>query len=130
MRRAANWFALAWTILVGGFFLFGPVYGTTTSATAISPAGPVGAPMRSGAAGLAAATGLWAYVVLALPALLAAVPLLVSPARPRRRLNLAFAAFLGLFALVGAASIGLFYVPVAIALIVAAVAEPRVAAAA
>lgn len=123
MRRGANWFALIWAVLIGGFLLFGPVYGTATSSIATSPADHVASSVRREPVSLAASEGLWGYVLLALPVVLAGVPLLVASRRVRMRLNVALGVFVGMFALLGMASIGLFYVPVAIALILAVLAE-------
>lgn len=68
--------------------------------------------------------GAGAAAALALPVLLAAVPLLV-PARHRRLAAIVVAVLFSLGALVSAASVGLFYLPSAALLVVAAIRTPR-----
>jgi hypothetical protein len=62
--------------------------------------------------------------ILAIPVLIGAVPLL-APARHRRWVTVGVAALFGLAALVSVASVGLFYVPSATLLVVAAVRTRR-----
>ncbi len=60
--------------------------------------------------------GAWAILPLLIPVLLALPPVI----RPRRSAAIGSASLLGAFVLVSGASIGLFYVPALVAMIVAA----------
>ena len=97
----------AWAATI--FFLFGPVY-RPTGATLIE------------------VNGLSAALLVVIPVALTAITLIATlpnPAHPRLMLILRWAAFvlLLIFCIAGALSIGIFYLPAAIAALVAAIAR-------
>lgn len=101
----------AWAATV--FFLFVPVYRSNTGSTAT----------------LVEVNGLSAALLLVVPVALTAVTLMVSlPGAPHPRIMLTLRwttfAFMLLFSLAGAASIGMFYIPATIAVFVAASVQP------
>ena len=96
---------LAWAATL--FFLFGPVY----------------SPSR---ATLIEVNGLWSALLLVIPIALTAVTLIATlpnATRPHLMLTLRWASFalLILFCIIGALSIGIFYLPAAIATLIAAI---------
>ena len=96
---------LAWAATI--FFLFGPVY-RPTGATLIE------------------VNGLSAALLIVIPVALTAITLIATlpnPAHPRLMLILRWASFalMLLFCIAGALSIGIFYLPSTIAMLVAAV---------
>ncbi|MYE54341.1 MAG: hypothetical protein F4X34_03990 [Chloroflexi bacterium] len=112
---------LAWAATL--FFLFRPVY----SGVSVSP----GESSTSGVTGrtLVEVNGLWSALLLVIPVALTAVTLIASlpnPARPRLMLTLRWASFVLLlaFCAVSALSIGIFYLPAAIATLVLAIVGP------
>ena len=124
MRPAATWFALIWTIGVAGFLLFGPVYRSVSSGVQLGR-NALTAETRSRSTGLAAREGSWAFVLVSFPVLIAAAPLVVARRAFSRDVTAWAAGLLGAFALLGAASIGLLYVPAVVALVVAAAVPSR-----
>ncbi|HEU4642597.1 MAG TPA: hypothetical protein VFS44_09090 [Gemmatimonadaceae bacterium] len=123
VRRVAGWFALAWAAAVAAYFLLGPAYRWATSAIHVSAEQAPTRVEATGTATLLAVNGPRALIALLLPVLLTALPLLARRPATRRRLAGAAAVLLGVFVLLGAASVGLFYLPAALALVLAAVAS-------
>jgi hypothetical protein len=119
MRRGANILALLWTLGAAAFFLLVPVYGRTSSARTISPDGTSTHVVSTGQVGLLAVSGWSALIPLTIPVLLCLVPLLLQSPKAQRRALAAAAMGIGALVLLGAASIGLFYVPAVVALVVA-----------
>ena len=115
MSRNAYRFAVVWTVGVTGFLLFGPSYAGSSSA--IGADGSVVESSRG--ATLIEVNGPRVLFWLAIPLLLVAVPMLVKKAY-RRRVGVACALLMFVLALVGSLSIGVFYYPTAIALLLAA----------
>ena len=114
--------ALAWG--AGLWMIFGPVY-QGVSVTATLPGEPAGEATRHTAT-LVGENGLWVLWLLFIPILLSGLALLAiafTDAAQARRKALLWLAALALlaFCLVGIFSIGLFYLPVALALLVTAV---------
>ena len=114
--------ALAW--VAGLWFVFGPVY-QGVSGTSSVPGEPAGEVTRHTAT-LVEVNGLWALWLLLTPILLSGLTLLVirfTDAGQARRKALLWLPTLVLlaFCVAGILSIGLFYLPVAPALLVAAV---------
>lgn len=130
IRRTANWLILIYTVTVGGYLLYGPVYGTQASTIVITPEGTAEPVTSRGTAGLAAVEGPSAYVFVAIPMLVAAAPLATRNRRLRRGLNIAAGAAFGALALLAIASVGLLYAPAAFGLGLAAILEPPARAAA
>jgi len=112
---------LAWAATL--FFLFWPAY----SGVSVSP-GESGMSSVSGET-LIEVNGLWAALLLVIPVALTAVTLVASlpnPPRPRIMLTLRWASFALLlaFCAVSILSIGIFYLPAAIATLVSAIVVP------
>ena len=83
------------------------------------------APVYGSGDRLADVNGTYAYFLTGAPLLLAAAPLGVPPRHAAHRLvAIGSALLLTVFALLGAASIGLFYIPAALCAIVGAVEAP------
>ena len=102
---------LAWAATL--FFLFGPLYNSNSGDTAT----------------LIEVNGLWSALLLVIPVALTAVTLIASlpnPPRPRLLLVLRWASFALLlaFCAVSALSIGIFYLPAAVATLVTAIVVP------
>ena len=116
--------ASAWA--AGLWFVFGPVY-QGVSGTSSVPGEPAGEVTRHTAT-LVEVNGLYVLWLLLIPVLLSGLALLVirlTDAGQARRKALLWISALALLALclVGILSIGLFYLPTAMALLVAAVAD-------
>ena len=99
---------LAWAATL--FFLFGPVYSGSGGDTAT----------------LIEVNGLWSALLLVIPVALTAVTLIATlptPAHPRIMLALRWASFALLlaFCAVSILSIGIFYLPAAVATLIAAI---------
>ena len=114
--------ALAW--VAGLWFVFGPVY-QGVSVMATLPGEPAGETARHTVT-LLEANGLWVLWLLLVPILLSGVALLVivfTRNGQARHSTLLWTPTLALlvFCVVGILSIGLFYVPAALALLVAAI---------
>ena len=120
MRRMASWFAVLWTTGVAAFLLYGPLYATVSGTTVLTPDGEPVRSSTAGSAGLLAVEGEAAYVRVLLPTLVVVVPLLLPQPGARRVASGVAATLFGLYALLGMMSIGVFYVPPAIALAFAA----------
>lgn len=111
---------LAWAATL--FFLFWPIY----TGVSVSP-GESGTSSVSGKT-LIEVNGLWSALLLVIPVALTAVILIASlpgALRPRLMLTLRWASFALLlaFCAVSILSIGIFYLPAAIATLVAAIAR-------
>ncbi|MCH7491371.1 MAG: hypothetical protein IID05_11835 [Gemmatimonadetes bacterium] len=124
MRVAGTWFAFVWTIGVAGFLLFGPVYRSVSSGVQLGH-NALTAETTSRSTGLAAKEGLWAFVLVSFPVLIAATPLVAAHRGRSRGVTAGAAGLLGAFALLGAASIGLFYAPAVLALVAVAAVPGR-----
>ncbi|MFC8597202.1 MULTISPECIES: hypothetical protein [unclassified Isoptericola] len=107
-----------------------PVYaGTTTeSTTSGSVTGAVTTTTTDATATLAQVNGPGVLVVLAVPVLVAALPLLARRASAFRALRVTTAVLLPVLTLVGAMSVGVFFAPAALAAVVAAALPGRSAA--
>ena len=108
LTAAAIAHILAW--IATTFFLFGPIYSGSSSDTAT----------------LIEVNGLWAALLIVIPVALTALALLATlpnPTRPRLMLILRWttSVLLLLFCTVSMLSIGIFYLPAAIATFVAAI---------
>lgn len=120
MRRLLPAFAFLWTIGAGIYLLCAPTYeGVRSENTLGTTISAVTGSTRADAT-LLAIEGPTALIPLALPVLLALVPLLVSS---RRRTIAAGTAglLLGAFSLLGAMTIGFYYLPAALLLLLGAI---------
>ena len=126
MRRLAIIFATLWAAGAGLWFAVGPVYATMTTTHSLGPSGATApaVPPRVGHTNGVDVNGPRIALVLIIPVLLAALPLLTRNLAPRRSAGIA-AGLMLVLCLLGAASIGILYLPSVIALAVAA-ALPRV----
>ena len=118
--------ALAW--VAGLWFVFGPVY-RGVSGTPSLPGESAGEVTRHTTT-LVGANGLWLLWLLLIPTLLSGLALLAirfTDAGQARRRSLLWLAALALlaFCVVGIFSIGLFYLPTAIAMLVAVIAGSK-----
>lgn len=104
MSRSAHRFAIAWTALATVFLLFGSVY--------------------SGAASVEGSRSLWqvngprALIAVAFPLLFVLAPLLTRDPTLRRQIGIFGTILMFGFVIIGGFSIGLFYLPAAIAMLV------------
>lgn len=115
---ASGWAALVAVILAaaaGLFLAFYPVYQGVSES--VSSSGAIAS--SSGSATLVAENGAWVILLLCVPLALAALGLL-GAVRGRRALVWAPAVVLLVFALLAGFSIGLLYIPTALALLAAA----------
>ena len=110
--------AALWAIAVALFFPFGPVYETSTSEYTVTVSGgQVVSPGRQGHATGLQANGPQIAFVLAIPIVLALLPLAF---RKHQRASFLGAGALTLaFCVVGAMSVGIFYLPTALLLVLA-----------
>ena len=120
MSRYAHWFAIAWTILVTAFLMFAPIY-SGHSTTFNSDGAKIESidPGRT----LLAANGPRALIAIAFPLMFVLAPLLANDRTLRRQIGIFSALLLFGFVLIGGFSIGLFYLPAAIAMLVFVVAS-------
>jgi hypothetical protein len=113
MRRLLRWFPVAWAAGVYVVMLWLPAYsweGDTQTAG--------GTELRtSGHATLASVNGSRVYLILAVPVIVAGLAALPWPARLRQPVAVAGAVIVGAFVVLGAASVGLFFLPSAVGLI-------------
>ena len=116
MRKAKISFAL--TIMTSAVFLFVPVYTSSVKQWPVSPdSKPRGSYFRHGT--LASVNGPRAHVMLGIPVMLASLPLLLRS----RAVRVVAALLLTGWVVIAAASVGLFYIPSAIMMILAASAK-------
>jgi hypothetical protein len=113
--RIARWFAAGWAIAVFVGLLALPLYSvaTTTSGTELR-----------GSASLVSVNGPRVLFLVAVPVLASLLAVIPVP-RAQRPFTIAAAAITCVVALLGAASVGLFFAPSAVALILAAALMPR-----
>lgn len=117
--QALSIIAALWATAVAFFFLFGPVYATSTSeySVTVSSGQVATSPERGGHATGLQANGSRIAFMLAIPVVLALLPLAF---RKHLRTALLVAGALTLaFCVVGAMSVGMFYLPTALLLVLA-----------
>ena len=121
-HRRFWWLAPGWAVVASSYLLFAPTVAHVTE-SARSSANTVGE--SSGAiptsSSLLETEGLSAFGPLLVPVLLTTLPLLTRRPEPRRILGTIAALLLGIFCVLGLSSIGLFYVPSVMALVVAVI---------
>lgn len=117
-RRGTRWAlgALVWTVLVGVGLAVGPT-GRSESVTVLSDGTQT---TESASTTLVESEGASILVVLAVPVLAAAASVTVAMSPSARRWRAVVAGVMVAGCLLGAASIGIFYLPAAIAAVVAA----------
>jgi hypothetical protein len=112
VARIARWFAAGWAIAAFIALLVLPVYSsitTTMNGTAVR-----------GSATLLSVNGPRVLFVLAVPVLASLLAIIPAPSRVQRVLAIAAAAIASGFVLLGAMTVGVFFLPTALALILAA----------
>jgi hypothetical protein len=121
MQRLVRWFPVVWAAGTYLVLVWLPAYGWERSTQTSG-----GAEIRTtGRATLAAVNGPKVYVILAVPVIVAALAALPWPARVRQPAAVAGALVTGAFVVLGAASVGLFFLPSAVGLVaLAQAAEP------
>jgi hypothetical protein len=120
-RRLA-WAAVAWTVLVGVVLLFAPTMSSTVSVSSSDPMSPADSPPEvvttTSKGTLLAQEGAGVIAVLLLPAAAALVGALGNgPAARWRRITAGWV--LAGFCVLGAASLGIFFLPATAALLAA-----------
>ena len=120
--------AAALALAASLFFAFAPTTSTSTSRSVfVSPSGeptPTAPVVHRTTSTLLESEGAGAVPVLAIPVALAAGAIAVSRLGSRRPIRLVLASLLLAGCVAGAASVGLFYVPAAVALVWGALATP------
>jgi hypothetical protein len=119
VQRALIVGAIAWTVLIGIFFMFGPVYVTASASYgANQPGSPAVKPIETHATGFQV-NGYGRMGPIALPIVLAAAPLFAG--KSRRVVQLVAGTLLLVFCMLAALSIGAFYLPAAIVTLLGAI---------
>lgn len=107
MRRLLPWFPVAWAAGVYVVMLWVPTYSWERSTQTAG-----GAEIRTaGRATFAAVNGPRVYLILAVPVVAAALAALPWPARFRQPAAVAGTVIVGAFAMLGMASVGMFFLP-------------------
>ena len=113
MQRILRWFPVAWAAGVYLVLLGLPVYSQVSDTMSTD-----GSAVRTaGRATLAAVNGPAIYLTLAVPLLASALAVLPWPATLRRPADIVGAAIATGFVVLGMASVGMFFIPSALALI-------------
>lgn len=120
MQNVATTAALFWAVGAAAFFLFAPVYGTLRTSYSTEPDGRVveGPVVQGHRTGLDV-NGPEVLIALTIPILIAAAPL--AAAKARRGAQIVAGALLLVFSILGAASVGMLYVPSALLLLIGAI---------
>lgn len=118
MQRLLRWFPVAWAVGAYMVLLWLPAYSQVTNTISTD-----GSQIRTaGRATLVAVNGSRVYLILAVPVLAAALVALPWPANLRRPIAVVCAAIATAFVVLGMLSIGMFFLPSAVALIALATA--------
>ena len=119
MQRHLRFFAVAWAVGAYAVLLWLPVYSSERTTLDISGGPEI---HSAGSATLAAVNGPWVYLTLAIPVLAAALAALPWPAGFRRPAAIGGAVIASVFVVLGMMSVGMFFLPSAVALIALALA--------
>ena len=120
MRRYAYWFALAATILASLYLLFGPIYSGRSSTYDAS--GTMVESIQPGQS-LWDVNGSRALVAVAIPILLVVAPMLIRDPYYRHHATIGAGVLMWGVVLLGLFSIGMYYAPAAVALLLSATAK-------
>jgi thiol:disulfide interchange protein len=113
MQRLLRWFSVAWALGAYVVLLWLPLYGWAQNTQTVG-----GPDIRTaGRATLAAVNGRGVYLTLAIPVVAAVLAALPWPARLRRPTAIACAVIASAFVVLGLMSVGMFFLPSAVALI-------------
>ena len=122
MSRAGLWFALAWTVGVTTYLLVAPMYGEKMTWTETTPSGRQIQHTEAGSSTLLDQNGPRILPALAIPLLLVGVPFATRTPRSRRTAALVCGTLLAIFAFLTSWTIGTYYFPPALALVLSAAA--------
>jgi hypothetical protein len=119
LQRAFMVGAIAWSILIGIFVMFGPVYVVASASYGVDQPGSSGVqPIERHATGFQV-NGYGGMVPIVFPIVLAVAPLFAG--KSRRVVQLVTGTLLLLFCVLAALSIGAFYLPAAILTLLGAI---------
>ena len=119
LERGVNWLATVLAAIAAGYVLVVPFYSTVTVTS--STTGPGSQVTEYGSETLLSVNGPRVLPVVLLPVVLAAIPLLRGTPHQRRVRSAVVAVLLVGFTILGGFTIGLFYVPSALAMLVLAI---------
>ena len=122
MSRVLYWLALILAIGVAVYLTITPMYGEKMTWVETTPSGQQVQHTDGGTYTLLDMIGARVLAVFAIPLLLAALPLFMTKPIARRRAGLICGALLAIFSFVASWSIGAYFYPSAVALLVAGVA--------
>jgi len=125
VARVLAFAALGWTLLVTLYWVVVPAGSWESVSQGVSPTGEVVTTVRSGHDTLLEHEGSSVLIVLAVPVVLTVVGTWPWSARHARRARLSVGWLLLAGVVIGAMTIGLFYLPAAVLLLVAAFKTPR-----
>lgn len=120
MSRVTWWFALVWTVGVTVYLAVAPIYGEKKVWMETTPSGAQVQHTEKGSLTLLDVNGQRVLAVLAIPLMLVVAPALARKPDWRRKVGVACALLLFVLSFIASASIGLFYYPSWIALLLAA----------
>jgi hypothetical protein len=125
--RSRRWNLLAALLAAGAslLLLWLPVYATTSASHSIGPNGVESSTSAGSGATLLEVNGVRALTPLLTPVALAGAPLLVPGGSTRRMATYVCAAALVVFVILAGFSIGMFYMPSAIAMVLAVAQQTR-----
>lgn len=128
MRRVPLLLAFVWSLVISLYLLHAPLYSSVSTSVTASMAGMSTsiAPVNPRST-LLEVNGPRVLFILGLPVLLALLALLV-PAAARARTAAIAGVLVGLFSLLGAMTVGLFYAPTALLVLLGAVLAERIRA--
>lgn len=119
MSRITYLFALAWTLGVTIYLAVVPMYGERKSWVETRPNGETFQVVEPGTQTLADVNGSGVLLLLAIPLALVVLPVLFRRHRRRKHIGMFCAGVLLVLAFLGSASIGMYYYPSALALLIA-----------
>ncbi len=128
MRHVPLLLAFTWSVAVSLYLLNVPVYSSMSTSATIpitgtnSSVGPI-----TSRSTLMDINGAGILLILAMPTVVALIPLLM-PATVRRRTAAIAGVLVGVFSFLGAMTVGLFYLPTALLLLVGAALPERIQA--
>lgn len=116
--------ALVWSLLLVVAAFVAPVYSSSTGSSTDVTSGAVTTPETAGTGTLVGVNGAGVLVFVALP-LVATLVVAWALARGRRRLGWVVTSVLGVLTVLALLSVGIFFLPVSLALVVACANTPR-----
>jgi hypothetical protein len=126
MTRITYVLALIWTVGVTLYLAFVPIYGERKSWIETRPSGETFRVTEPGTQTLVDVNGRSALLMLAIPLALVILPLAIRPSHRQRPAGITAGILLLALSFLGGASIGMYYYPSAIALLLAGAGQKRV----